>query len=74
MLHTKKIEMIWEQAVHLTETTAGIEETLDSHTDSLKRIEVGSKKNTDNIERVNKRLHPIEDQMGIMPPPEFTVI
>lgn len=63
----KKIGMIWVQAVHLTETTAGIEESLDSHT-------LGSKRNTNNIERVDKRVRRVENQLGIMPPPEFNII
>lgn len=79
--HTKKIGMIWEHTAHLTEEVADIRgtlrthtATLKTHTDSLDRIEVTSRKNSNNINSLNKRMHPVENQLGIMPPPEFNII
>lgn len=72
--HTEKIDTIWDQTAHLTEEVAEIQETLNTHTTYLKQITATGEKNSDNINKLNQRLYPVEDQLGIVPPPEFTVV
>ena len=70
----EKLDTLWDQVVKVTENLEDVKETLDSHTNSLKRIEIKVEKNSDDIEKVDKRLSEVETHAGIAPPPELTII
>lgn len=64
-----------EQVANLTEKVEGeMIPTLKKHTEYFKRIVESQEKNTDNIERLDKRLSETEGRLGIQPPPEVHLI
>src|SRR3989338_6027842 len=69
----QKMDALWEQTVKLTEDMAEVQEAQDSHTATLKRIEVKNEKKSEDIEKIDKRLTGTEDHLGIIPPPELTI-
>ena len=68
-----KLDVLWEQTEELTKDMENVKETLDYHTKVLKKIADKAERNSDNIHRLNKRMSTIEDQSGVIPPPEFTI-
>lgn len=48
--------------------------TLNSHTTALKQILTNDEHHKDDIIKLDKRVHKLEDQAGIVPPSELTVI
>lgn len=68
-----KLDALWDQTVKLTEDMTEVQETLNSHTTALKQIATNTEHNRDNIVKLDKRVHDLEDQAGIVPPPEFTI-
>lgn len=77
----KKLDILWEQTVELTENMAEVQETLAAHTEtlaahttSLKMIVANTENNKDDIGKLNKRVSKLEDQAGIAPPPELTIV
>ncbi len=85
---TRKLNALWDQVVEVTEDLTEVKETLAAHTVSLaahtvslaahtaalKRIETKDKNNSDDIEKVDKRLTEVESHIGIVPPPQLTII
>ncbi len=78
--HAKKLDILWDQTVKLSEDMIQVQETLDSHTKildshtiSLKRIEENTEQNTNNLKKLNKRVGQREDQAGIVPLPELII-
>ncbi len=71
--HSKKLDALWDQTVELTEDMTEVKETQDSHTAAFKRIELKIEKNSEDIEKVDKRLTETEGHLGIVPPPELTL-
>lgn len=69
----KKLDSLWDQVVEVTEGMGEVKEVQKTHTASLKRIESKVEQNTDDIRKINKRLTIVENQSGIVPPPELTV-
>ncbi len=69
----QKLDALWDQTVKLTEVMEEAKETLFSHTDVLKRIEVKVEGNIEDTERVDKRLNEVENHLGIVPPPELMI-
>lgn len=70
----KKLDILWEQTVELTENMTEVQETLASHTETLKRIVANTEHEAENAGKLNKRVRTIEDQLGIVSPPELAVI
>lgn len=68
--HTRKLNTIWDQVTEVTEDLTEVKETLESHTASLNRIEENT---SGDIKKVDKRLTTVENQQGIVPPPELTI-
>lgn len=66
----KKLDTLWDQTVKLTENMTEVQETLDSHTVALKRIEVKIEKNSEDIKKVDQRLTKAESRLGISTPLE----
>lgn len=58
--HSRKLNALWEQTEKVTFELEEVQETLEFHTVALQRI-------------VDKRLTGVENQMGIVPPPELTI-
>ncbi len=50
-----------------------VKETLTFNTETLKRIEVKVERNTEDTEKVDKRLTEVESHLGTVPPPELTI-
>ncbi len=71
--HSKKLDVLWDQTVKLTEDITEVQETLNSHTVTLKQIVTNAEHNTDNLKKLDRRVHELEDQAGIVPPPELTL-
>lgn len=71
---TQKLDVLWDQVVKVTEDIGEVKETLDSHTAVLKGIEVKTEKNSEDIEKVDKRLTETESHVGIVPPSELTIV
>jgi|SRR3990172_12332951 len=69
----QKLDALWDQTVRLTENMEEVKETLISQTEAFKRNEVKIENNTDDIGKVDKRLHEVENHLGIVPPPELTI-
>lgn len=68
-----KLDVLWDQTGRLTGDMEGVKETLDSHTEILKRIEDKVDTNSDDMLKVNTRLTKVEGHLGIVPPPELTI-
>lgn len=69
----KKLDALWDQTVKLTENMVEIQETLDSHSLALKRIEEAGQQNADNVKRLEKRTTEAENKLGIVSPLELTI-
>ncbi|RJP47488.1 MAG: hypothetical protein C4584_00345 [Armatimonadetes bacterium] len=65
--HTQKLDALWDQTVKLTEDTEEIKETLKSHKNNLTL-------QSDNIVKVDKRLTEVEGHLGVVAPPELSII
>lgn len=63
----KKLDALWDQTIRLTEDTEEIKDKLKSQTSALNRT-------SDNIEKVDKRVIKVEGNLGIVSPPELTII
>lgn len=48
--------------------------TLNSHTTALKQIITNTENNKDNVGKLNKRVINLENQAGIVPLPELTMV
>ncbi len=70
----KKLDALWDQVVRVSGDLEEVKEILDSHTTMLKSIEVKTEKNSDDIKKVDKRLMKVESRLGIVSPPELTII
>lgn len=77
----EKLDAVWDQTAKLTIDMEEVKETLDSHTKvldshtkSLKRIEIKVEYNSDNVNKVDKRLIKVESHLGISAPPELSII
>lgn len=70
----KKLDILWDQVERVTVNLEGVSETQELHTAILKRIETKVEGNYDDIRKVNKRLIKAEDRLGIVPPPELTIV
>lgn len=72
--HGKKLDAVWEHAAKLTEDVAEIQITLELHTELLKRTQANGVQSSQNVGKLDKRVTTLENQAGIAPPPELTVI
>jgi septal ring factor EnvC (AmiA/AmiB activator) len=70
---SKKLVILWEQVEKVTFGLDQVKETLDSHSEVLKRIEAKTDNNHDNIHKLNKRVITTEGKLGIAPPPELSL-
>lgn len=71
----KKMDILWDQVEKVTMDIEEVKETQDLHTAVLKRIETKVEGNSDDIkEKVDKRLTKVENRLGIVPPPELTIV
>ena len=70
----EKLDTLWDQAVELTENMTEVQETLDSHTIFLTRIETKVEHSIENIQKINKRVGNVENKLGVVPPPELTIV
>lgn len=66
----KKLDTLWDQVIEVTTDLSEVKETLKSHTASLHRIE---ERSSEDIKKLYKRLTTVEDQAGIISPPELTI-
>ncbi len=71
---TKKLDAVWEQTTKLTEDLTEVQITQESHTKELKQIAANTEHINDNVEKVDKRLTGVESHIGIVPPPQLTII
>lgn len=71
--HTKKLNTLWDQTVKLTEDIEQVKEVQDSHTISLKQIVKNTESNKDDAMKLDARVQELENQAGIIPPPELTL-
>lgn len=69
-----KLETLWDQVIEVTTGLDDVKEAQQLHTAALKRIEVKTEHNSDNIHKLSKRLTTAERSFGISAPPEFIVI
>jgi len=69
---TKLLNTLWDQVVVVTTDLTDVKETLDSHTDLLKAA-AKTEQNSDNIQKLNKRVTTVEERAGISTPPELTI-
>ncbi len=69
----KKLTILWDQAEKVAFALDEVNETLDSHSKVLKRIEVNTENNSDDIHKLNKRVVTLENTAGIVPPPELAI-
>lgn len=70
----EKLDVLWDQTIKLTEDMDEVKDTLKIHTASLKRIEAKVEHHGDNIARLDKRATTAEKHLGIVPPPELTIV
>lgn len=70
----ERMEVLWDQVVEVTADLEGVGEIMDSHTAYLKRIETKIDKDSEDIEKLDKRLSDVEDNAGIIPRPELTLV
>lgn len=70
----KRLEILWEQVERVTMNLEDVQETQDLHTAVLKRIEGKVDNNSDDTRKVNKRLIKVEGRLGIVSPPELTIV
>lgn len=70
----RKLDILWEQVEKVTIGLEDTRETLDMHTAVLKRIEMKVEGNYDDIGKTDKILIKAEDRLGIVPPPELTIV
>ena len=77
----KKLNDVWDHAGTLTEDLTRVQikfesltKILNQHTDSLNRIEANAERNSDDVSKLDKRVTTLEDQSGIVPPPELTAV
>lgn len=69
---TKLLNTLWDQVVEVTADFEGVKETLDSHTVLLKAA-AKAEQNSENIQKLNKRVTTVEEKAGISTPPELTI-
>lgn len=69
----KKLDALWDQTIKLTGDLTEVQETQDSHTVALKQIITNTEDHKENIIKLDKRTHELENQAGIVPPPELTI-
>lgn len=63
----KRVDDMWEQTVKLSEDMEEIKESFG--------VQASATRNTnDNVNRLDKRLTQVEEQHGIIPPPELVLI
>lgn len=70
----EKIDVLWDQVEKITFGMEDIKETLDSYTTQLKSIETKTEKISDDTGKLDKRLLEVEDNVGIVPRPELTLV
>lgn len=70
----RKLDILWDQTDRLTKNIVSIEDTLNSHTTALTRIEVKIENDSENIRKLDKRLTTSEAHLGIAAPPELTLV
>lgn len=70
----RKLDILWDQVEKVTMDLEDVKENQELHTATLKRIETKVEGNNDDIRKVNKRLIKAEDRLGIVPPPELTIV
>lgn len=70
----KKLGILWDQVEKVTMDLEEVKEMQDLHTAVLKRIETKVEGNYDDIKKADKRLTKAENRLGIVPPPEFTIV
>lgn len=64
---SEKLDALWEQTVKLTESSEQVKDVIKSQTDVLNQ-------SNDNIQKLDKRMVVTEARLGIVSPPELTVI
>ncbi len=69
----KKLTILWDQAEKVAFALDEVNETLEVHSEVLRRIEANSENDSDDIHKINKRVVVLENTAGIVPPPELTV-
>lgn len=70
----KKLDILWEQVEKVTGDLENIKDKLSIHTNYLKKIDQNVDHNSENVRGINKRLRTVENQLGIVPPPELNII
>lgn len=63
----EKLDALWDQTVRLTEDVVGVKDAFKSQTAALNQT------NT-NVTKVDKRLNEVESHLGIVSPPELTIV
>ena len=69
-----KLNALWEQTEKLTVDMGEVKEILNSHTKSLNQLVANNEQDKDNVRKLDKRIGATEDHLGIVPPPELTLI
>ncbi len=73
--NTEELKSVSEQVATLTVKVDGeIIPTLEIHTKLLKEMAAFTEKNTNNINRLDKRLSTLEANAGIQSPSEFNIV
>lgn len=70
----RRLDILWEQVGKVTGDLENIKDKLSIHTNYLKKIDQNVDHNSENVRGINKRLRTVENQLGIVPPPELNII
>lgn len=70
----KKLDILWDQVEKVTMDLEDVKENQELHTATLKRIETKVEGNADDIKKADKRLIKAENRLGIVSPPELTIV
>ena len=69
----KKLTILWDQAEKVIFALDEVNEKSELHSKVLKRIEINTENNSDDVHKLNKRVVVLENRNGIVPPPELTI-
>lgn len=72
--HGRVLKVVFDHSGKLTEDITDIKDTLHSQSAILKQITSFEERNSENMGKINKRVHELEIKAGIAPPPELTIV
>ncbi len=70
----RKLDILWDQVEKVTFGIDEVKETLDTHTSVLKRMETKLENHSDDIHKLDRRVVTLENNNGVVAPPELTII